>query len=194
MMRSSLWNSLKADLLRFSEEEAGVRGMIRGCLSQGFQAIVVYRVFRWCFERNLPTQPIRFIVERTIETLTGISIPAKANIGAGLRIHHFGGIIIHPDTIMGNGCTLYHGTTVGDRGNSGGAPRIGNRVTIGTGAKLLGPIEVGDDVVVGANAVVLASVPSMSIAVGVPAVVKSRLKPPCPEEIKTSSTGRQFVS
>jgi serine O-acetyltransferase len=64
-------------------------------MSQGFQALFVYRLFRWCHERNIPTQPLRFIIERCIETVTGISIPAEANIGEGLRIHHFGGIIIH---------------------------------------------------------------------------------------------------
>lgn len=179
MANTSLRRMLKADLLRFAEEDVGVRGIIRGLLSQGFQAIVVYRVFRWCYERRLPTQPIRFVVERVVEITTGISIPVRAKIGGGLRIHHFGGIVVHPDTVIGDDCTLYHETTFGDRGGSGGAPRIGNRVTIGAGAKLLGCIEVGDDVLVGANAVVLASIPSMSIAVGVPAVARPRQKQPC---------------
>ena len=115
-----------------------LRTLVRGLLSQGFQALVVYRIFRWFHERGIPTQPIRFFVERLTEIVTGISIPAQAQIGKGLRIHHFGGIIIHSETVIGEGCTIYHGVTLGDRGGWGGAPRIGNHVMIGAGAKILG--------------------------------------------------------
>jgi serine O-acetyltransferase len=113
-------------------------------------------------------------VERFIETITGISIPAEANIGEGLRIHHFGGIIIHSAAVVGNHCTIYHGVTLGDRGGWGGAPQVGNRVLIGAGAKLIGEIEIGDDCVIGANAVVRTSVPAQHLAVGVPAGIKKR--------------------
>jgi serine O-acetyltransferase len=147
---------------------------VRGLLSQGFQAVLVYRFFRWCHERRIPTQPIRFVVERFIEITAGISIPVEARIGKGLRIHHFGGIVIHSDAVVGEGCTLYHGATLGDLGGHGGAPLIGNNVMIGAGAKLLGRIEIGDDSLIGANAVVLTSVPAGCLAVGVPAVVKQR--------------------
>src|SRR4029077_3967609 len=121
-----------------------------------------------------PTQPVRFLFERFIEMTTGISIPAEATIGKGLRIHHFGGIIVHSTTVVGECCTIYHGVTLGDRGGWGGAPRVGNRVLIGAGAKLIGGIVIGDDCVIGANAVVHTSVPAGHIAVGVPAVVKRR--------------------
>jgi serine O-acetyltransferase len=148
--------------------------MVRGLLSQGFQALIVYRIFRWFYERRIPTQPLRFFVERFIEIITGISIPAQAKIGKGLRIHHFGGIILHSTAIVGEYCTIYHGVTLGDRGSWGDAPRVGNRVLIGAGAKLIGEILIGDDCVIGANAVVHTSVPTGHIAVGVPAVVKKR--------------------
>jgi serine O-acetyltransferase len=148
--------------------------MVRGLLSQGFQALIVYRIFRWFYERRIPTQPLRFFVERFIEIITGISIPAQAKIGKGLRIHHFGGIILHSTAIVGEYCTIYHGVTLGDRGSWGDAPRVGNRVLIGAGAKLIGEIVIGDDCVIGANAVVHTSVPTGHIAVGVPAVVKKR--------------------
>ncbi len=173
-MSAPLWNNLKADLSRFTEERVGLRAVTRGLLSQGFQAILVYRFFRWCLERGLPTQPLRFLVERFVEITTGISIPVQAKIGRGLRIHHFGGIMIHPETVIGEYCTLYHQVTLGDLGGWGGAPHIGDRVTVGAGAKLLGQIKIGNDVFVGANAVVLTSIPSMSIAVGSPAVAKPR--------------------
>src|SRR5690348_5477737 len=166
--------AIKADIGRLQEEDSSLRVLVRGLLSQGFQALLVYRVFRWFYERGIPAQPVRFFCERFIEMTTGISIPAEASIGQGLLIHHFGGIIIHSAAIIGENCTIYHGVTLGDRGGYGGAPRIGHRVLIGAGAKLIGEIEVGDDCVIGANAVVHTSVPANHLAVGVPAVVKSR--------------------
>jgi serine O-acetyltransferase len=168
------WSTVQADICRFREEEDSVRVLIRGLLSQGFQALFVYRIFHWFYERRIPTQPLRFFVERFIEIITGISIPAQATIGKGLRIHHFGGIIVHSTAVVGECCTIYHGVTLGDRGGWGGAPRVGDRVLIGAGAKLIGEIVIGDDCVIGANAVVHTSVPAGHIAVGVPAVAKKR--------------------
>jgi serine O-acetyltransferase len=175
------WSTVQADIHRFSEEENSVRGLIRGLLSQGFQALIVYRIFRWFYERRIPTQPLRFFVERFIEIITGISIPAQARIGKGLRIHHFGGIIVHSEAVIGEHCTLYHGVTLGDRGGWGGVPRVGNRVLIGAGAKLIGEVIIGDECIIGANAVVHTSVPAGHLAVGVPAIIKKRdaTKPFC---------------
>lgn len=171
---SSFWSALGADLTRFQEEGGGLRALIRGILSQGFQAILVYRIFRWCYERQIPTQPVRFFVERFIEITTGISIPVEARIGRGFKIHHFGGIILHPQVVVGEGCTIYQGVTLGDLGGWGGAPRLGQRVTVGAGAKIIGEVEIGDGSFIGANSVVLHSVPPNSLAVGVPAVIKPR--------------------
>ena len=168
------WSTVRADVNRLRDEDNSVRTLIRGLLSQGFQALIVYRIFRWFYERRIPTQPLRFFVERFIEIITGISIPAQAKIGKGLRIHHFGGIILHSTAIVGEYCTIYHGVTLGDRGGHGGAPRVGHRVLIGAGAKLIGEIKVGDDCVIGANAVVHTSVPAQHLAVGVPATIKKR--------------------
>jgi serine O-acetyltransferase len=168
------WSTVQADVARFREEDDSVRAVMRGLLSQGFQALFVYRVFRWFYERRIPTQPVRFLVERFIEIITGISIPAQAAIGKGLRIHHFGGIILHSAAVVGEHCTIYHGVTLGDRGGWGGAPRVGNRVLIGAGAKLIGQIVIGDESVIGANAVVSRSVPARHLAVGIPATAKLR--------------------
>jgi len=168
------WSTVQADLARFREEDNSARVVIRGLLSQGFQALFIYRIFRWFHERRIPTQPLRFFVERFIEIVTGISLPAQATIGKGLRIHHFGGIIVNSEALIGEDCTIYHGVTLGDLGGWGGSPRVGNQVLIGAGAKLLGNIVIGDDCVIGANAVVNISVPSGHVAVGVPAVIKKR--------------------
>lgn len=166
-----MFDNVRADLARFGE---GWRPRLRGMLSQGFQAIVVYRFFRWCHVRSIPTQPLRFVVERVIEITTGIQIPASCEIGPGLRIHHFGGIIFHPTVRLGAQCTLYQGVTIGDRGGSGGAAEVGDRVTFGAGAVVTGEIVIGDDCFVGANAVVRESVPAGHLAVGNPATVKQR--------------------
>lgn len=168
------WSTVRADVNRLRDEDNSVRTLIRGLLSQGFQALIVYRIFRWFYERRIPTQPLRFFVERFIEIITGISIPAQAKIGKGLRIHHFSGVIINSAAVIGEYCTIYHGVTLGDRGGHGGAPRVGHRVLIGAGAKLIGEIKVGDDCVIGANAVVHTSVPAQHLAVGVPATIKKR--------------------
>ena len=169
-----MFEYLKADLARFQEEEGhchSLRLLVRGFLSQGFQAILVYRFFRWFHVRGIPTQPFRFIIERLTEIMTGISIPAETDIGKGLRIHHFGGIIFHSHTKMGEHCTVYHGVTFGDKGGRGEPPTVGNNVLVGAGAKVLGEITIGDNVKIGANAVVVASVPNNKIVGGIPAKI-----------------------
>ena len=171
----AMFENIKADLARFSEESGSesisLRVLIRGLLSQGFQAILVYRFFHWFHRKGIPTQPFRFLIERTIEIVTGISIPAEVEIGKGFRIHHFGGIIFHPHVKMGEHCTLYHGVTLGDKGGQGEPPTVGNNVLVGAGAKLLGEISIGNNVVVGANSVVIKSVPDNMIVGGVPAKI-----------------------
>jgi serine O-acetyltransferase len=166
------WQTVRADVARLREEDLGLRALVRGIVSQGFQALLVYRIFHWFHEHGIPMQPIRFFIERLIEITTGISIPVQVRIGKGLRIHHFGGIIVHSEAVIGESCTIYHGVTLGDLGGWGGAPRIGNHVVIGAGAKILGQIEIGDYCRIGANAVVRTSVPAGCLAVGVPAVIK----------------------
>jgi serine O-acetyltransferase len=105
----------------------------------------------------------------------GIEIPCEAVIGKRFSIEHTGAIVISGDAVFGDDCVIRQGVTVGLKNrNHRGSPRIGNRVDIGAGAKLLGDIAIGDDVAIGANAVVLCDVPDGCIAVGVPAVIKTR--------------------
>lgn len=163
-----MFSNLKSDIARFGGGEFSTRALARGLVSQGFQAILVYRFFHWFKKRNLPAQPLRFIVERFIEITTGISIPAECVIGKGLRIHHFGGIIFHPSVEIGENCTIYHQVTIGDRGGFGGAAKIGNNVMIGAGAKIIGEIAIGDNCKIGANAVLTKDMPPNSVAIGSP--------------------------
>lgn len=101
--------------------------------------------------------------------LSGIQIPRSCKIGPGLRIYHFGCIVINPLTVIGENCTLRQGVTIGNRQAIDDVPVLGNNVDIGAGAKILGKIRIGNNVSIGANAVVLKDVPDNHIAVGVPA-------------------------
>jgi len=108
----------------------------------------------------------------------GIELPCEVQIGRNFVIDHFGGIIISGYAKFGNDCRIRNGVVVGlRRVGEASAPIIGNNVDIGSGAKLLGPIRVGDNVVIGANAVVLCHVLEDCVAVGVPATVRQRRVP-----------------
>lgn len=167
-----MFENIKSDLKRLSDGKLSLRALIRGLLSQGFQAIVVYRFFRGLKLKKIPSQPFRFFCERFIEITTGISIPVECRIGKGLRIHHFGGIIFHPTVEMGENCTVYHEVTIGDRGGKGNAARIGNNAIIGAGAKIIGEITIGDSCKIGANCVVDRDVPDSSVVYGNPMQIK----------------------
>jgi serine O-acetyltransferase len=172
-----MFSRIKADIARLYSGRISLRTLVRGLLSQGFHAILVYRFFHWFWVKGIPAQPFRFVMERFIEITTGISIPAKCRIGKGFRIHHFGGIILYPSVEIGENCTMYHQVTIGDRGGSGGSAKIGNNVMIGAGAKLIGEIVIGDDCKIGANAVVTEDVPAKSVVAGNPArIINSTTK------------------
>lgn len=151
---------------------------------QGLWVMVVYRFGRWRYrvKPRLVRAPLSFIykvLKVWSQILTGIDIPCETTIGRGLRIEHFGDIIISGDAEFGEDCVIRNGVTVGLRRTGvRGAPVIGNRVDIGAGAKILGDIKIGDDVSIGANAVVLTDVPANSIAVGIPAKIRAKKPEP----------------
>ncbi|MBZ0319440.1 MAG: serine acetyltransferase [Anaerolineae bacterium] len=110
------------------------------------------------------------VLYRLVEITTGISLNPLAEIGPGLYIGHFGEIIIGGQVRMGSNCNISQGVTIGGGGRSERhSPEIGNRVYIAPGAKVFGPITIGDDVAIGANAVVTESFPARSVVGGVPA-------------------------
>jgi serine O-acetyltransferase len=131
-------------------------------------ALIHYRISHFFYRKKC------FFIARFISQisrmLTGIEIHPGAKIGKGLFIDHGMGVVIGETAEVGDNVTLYHGVTLGGTGKDTGKrhPTIGNNVFIGSGAKILGPIVVGDNVKIGANAVVLKDVPSNCTAVGVP--------------------------
>jgi serine O-acetyltransferase len=152
----------------------------RDLARQGLWVMAVYRFGRWRYRienrwLRLPFSILYKIFKLLSQILTGIDLPCEVTIGRRFRIEHFGDIIISGDTVFGDDVVIRNGVTVGlKRTNERGAPVIGNRVDIGAGAKILGAIRIGDDVVIGANAVVLRDVPAHSLAVGVPAQIRPR--------------------
>ncbi|QJD92086.1 serine acetyltransferase [Duganella dendranthematis] len=106
---------------------------------------------------------------RVIETASGITLPKSARVGPGLRIWHFGNVIIHSDAVIGANCTLRHGVTIGTREENGPVPVIGDDADIGAYAQILGGVRVGNGCRIGAMSVVLCDVPDGATAVGAPA-------------------------
>jgi serine O-acetyltransferase len=148
--------------------------------AQGFWAMLVYRFGRWRY-RVRPAllrkafSGVYHVLYKLAQILTGIELPCEVVVGRNFVIDHFGGVIISGYARFGDNCRIRNGVVVGiARVGETCAPVIGNNVDIGAGAKLLGAIRIGDNVAIGANAVVLCDVPDDSIAVGVPAVVHPR--------------------
>src|SRR5579863_10259806 len=155
--------------------------------AQGFWVMLIYRFGRWRYriKSTILRKPFSFVYKflfKVMQVLTGIELPCEVEIGRNFLIDHFGGIIVSGYARFGNNCRIRNGVVIGLRRIAErSAPVIGDNVDIGAGAKLLGPIRIGNNVVIGANAVVLTDVPDDSIAVGVPAQVKPRgSQIPCP--------------
>ena len=152
--------------------------------SPGFLATAIYRYASRSAQRGIPGLPK--ILRSLSIALTGADISPGAVIGAGLLIHHPVGIVVGANARIGLSCTLLQNVTVGERisedGNSKN-PLIGSRVVVGAGACILGDVTIGDDVTVGANAVVTDSVPPNAVAYGVPARWRSKAGSPVPVDM-----------
>ena len=140
----------------------------------GYKAVRRHRRAHWLWTHNLKLLA-RMVSQRTVRR-TGIEIHPGAVIGDGLFIDHGNGVVIGETTIIGNNVTLYQGVTLGGTGKDTGKrhPTIGNNVTIGAGAKVLGPFTVGDNSKIGASAVVLKEVPPNCTVVGNPGRIVRR--------------------
>lgn len=147
-----------------------------GLLSLGFWALQVYRFgyLRYRFSSKLVRYPlgaIHLVLAKLAEIVCGVTIGVSARIGKRLIIEHSGAIVIHGNSVIGDDCIIRQGVTIGNKrlDDPFGAPVIGDRVNVGAGAKILGRVHIGNDVEIGANAVVIHDVPDGAIAVGIPA-------------------------
>ena len=134
----------------------------------GFHALLCYRLAHWLWKRRIPFVPRA--LSQVGRFFTGIEIHPGAAIGSGLFIDHGMGVVIGETTEIGDHVTLFQGVTLGGTGKQRGKrhPTLGSHVVVGAGAKVLGPITIGDYVKIGANSVVLQEVPDHSTVVGIP--------------------------
>ncbi len=142
----------------------------------GFRAVCLYRIGRRC--RTWKLRPLPALIERLIGFCCNCRIATSADIAPGFVIRHVGDLIVGMHCKIGPGCEVRQGVTIGGAGTVGPdgrvQPVLKENVWVGTGAKLLGPITIGANSVIGANAVVLADVPPDSAVAGVPARVVRR--------------------
>lgn len=148
--------------------------------AQGFWALLVYRFGRWRYGvrpallRKLFSLLYK-VLYKGVQIITGIELPCEVPIGKNFVIEHSGGIVVSGFARFGDNCRIRNGVVIGlSRVQDPCAPQFGDNVDIGAGAKVLGPIRIGNNVLIGANAVVLTDVPDNCIAVGVPAIIKAR--------------------
>lgn len=170
---SELLHILQGDMYRYKGAR-GLRDFARVYFRQiGFRVTLWIRVAGYLRSR-LAVRPLYWLVLMQVwrcSTKYGISIPHDTVIGPGLYIGHYGGVVVHGRAKIGRNCNLSQGVTIGklSRGPRKGFPIIGDGVYIGPGAKVLGGIKVGSDVVIGANAVVVKDVRDGCVVGGVPA-------------------------
>lgn len=147
---------------------------------QGFWALAVHRFGSWRYGiRFTPARKLLSavykITYKLVQIISGIELPCEAKIGRNFRIDHFGGIVVSGYASFGDNCVIRNGVTIGLRHlDHPVAPHFGNNVNVGAGAKILGPLSIGDNVEIGANAVVLKDVPADCTAVGIPARIITR--------------------
>jgi serine O-acetyltransferase len=169
---------LRRDLEAALERDPAAGSALEVALTYpGVHAIWAYRLTHWLWSQNFKL-PARWGAS-VARALTGVEIHPAAQLGSSIFIDHATGVVIGETAQVGDDVTIYQGVTLGGTSLERGKrhPTIGNRVTIGAGAKILGPITIGDDSRIGANAVVVVSVPPNSVVVGIPGRIISRAKP-----------------
>src|SRR5512138_1232154 len=165
-----MFTRIREDIRAIKERDPAARSAWEVLtLYPGFHAVQTHRFAHWCWTRRL-----RWLGRATSQWsrwLTGIEIHPGATIGRRVFIDHGMGVVIGETAEVGDDCTLYHGVTLGGTSWNKGKrhPTLGRGVVIGAGAKILGPILVGDDAKVGSNSVVVKAVPPGATVVGIPA-------------------------
>jgi serine O-acetyltransferase len=160
---------IKNDLAAVFERDPAATSKLEVILTYaGFHALMAYRIAHRFHKWGVPFIPRA--MSQVARWLTGIEIHPAAKIGKGFFIDHGMGVVIGETAEIGDYVTLFQGVTLGGTGKERGKrhPTLGNHVVVGAGAKILGGIRIGDNVKIGANSVVLKSVPSNCTVTGVP--------------------------
>lgn len=167
----------KTDILKYKRYSNNKTTIVLILTTQGLWALFVYRLLNKIFRSKLPfiiKKPLLalgVIWQKWIEVTTGISIPYTVKIGKGFYIGHYGNIIINSNAVIGDNCNISQGVTIGVNGfgEKRGVPVVGDNVYIGANAVLVGKIKIGNNVVVGANSLVVDSIDANITVLGVPA-------------------------
>ncbi len=165
-----MFGRIRQDLRAVFDRDPAATSTLEVLLTySGFHALLAYRVAHRMRRWGIPLLPR--VISQLARWLTGIEIHPAAVIGKGFFIDHGMGVVIGETSEIGDYVTLFQGVTLGGTGKEHGKrhPTIGNHVVVGAGAKILGGIRIGDNVKIGANSVVLKSVPPNSTVIGVPA-------------------------
>ena len=168
----ALANEIKYDVNAFRQRDPAATSDVEiMLLYSGFHARLAHRLSHALYKKGHSFSARA--VSQGAKFLTGIEIHPGATIGRGLVIDHGSGVVIGETAEIGDNCTIYQGVTLGGTGKDVGKrhPTLGNNVLVGSGAKILGPVKIGDNVKVASGAVVLTELPDHSTAVGIPAKV-----------------------
>ena len=164
-----MFQTIRDDLQAVLERDPAATSKVEVVLTYaGFHALLAHRIAHRLSSRHVPLIPRA--ISQVARWLTGIEIHPRATIGSGFFIDHGMGVVIGETAEIGEHVTLFQGVTLGGTGKERGKrhPTLGNQVVVGAGAKILGGIKIGDNVKIGANSVVLKSVPANSTVIGVP--------------------------
>ena len=189
MILKDIWLDVKA----VQERDPAARSALEVLLLyQGVHALIMHRFAHWFYKHRL------FFIARLISQIsrffTLIEIHPGAQMGHGILIDHGCGVVIGETAIVGDNCTIYQGVTLGGVGTQKGKrhPTLGNNVTVGSGAKILGSFEVGDNCTIAANAVLLKPLEDNITAVGIPARPVKKDGIPIPKEEKKMVTMEHY--
>lgn len=178
LSRPGVRETLKEDLETVKRRDPAARNDFVSLVSYpGMHAIWAHRGLHRLWQHDAGKVPAR-LMSQLVRTLTGVEIHPGAEIGRRFFIDHANGVVIGETSEIGDDVMLYHQVTLGgtSMAQTKRHPTIGNHVLVGAGAKILGPVVVGDNSAVGANAVVVKDVAADSSAVGIPATVRPKKK------------------
>ena len=170
-----MFNRMREDIATIRDRDPASRSNFEAwALYNGYKALRSHRLANWLYYHRLFFLA-RWVSQNCVRR-TGIEIHPAATIGRRFFIDHGTGVVIGETTEIGDDCTIYQGVTLGGTGKDTGKrhPTLGNHVMVGSGAKVLGPIKIGNNVRIAAGAVVLTDIPDNCTAVGIPARVVRR--------------------
>ncbi len=178
-----MFSTIQQDLRAVFDRDPAARTTLEVFLTYaGFQALLAHRLAHRLWKMRL--RLVGRLVSQVARWVTGVEIHPGASIGFGFFIDHGMGVVIGETAEIGDYVTLFQGVTLGGTGKDKGKrhPTLGNHVVVGSGAKVLGNIRIGDSVKIGANSVVLRSVPSNSTVTGIPGRIVKSIGVRVPEE------------